>query len=142
MLPVRGTGIELSWLYGQSDSTRRGSYFIVPRGGGAFGFDRLNIQTDAWSLMTISPQFETLTTGSMYSYDGGDRFYFTKEVTQRVYYISVDNNTVYGAGLYPYTAGAAIIGNRMEIFTTFDGLKYLWLNRHSNLECFRMLAYF
>ena len=142
MLPARGTGIELSWLYGQSDVTRRGSYFIVPRGGAAFGFDKLNIQSDAWSLMTISPQFETLTTGSMYAYDGGDRFYFTKEVTQRVYYISVDNNTIYGAGLYPYTAGTAIIGNRLEVYTTFDGLKYLWLNRHSNLECFRMLAYF
>lgn len=140
--PTRGTGMELIWVSGLSDTTRRGSFMIAARGGGVLGFDRLNIQTDNWDLMSTSPQFETLTTGSMYAYDGGDRIYFTKEVTQRMYYLDVDKSTIQGAGIYPYTAGTAILGNRMEIFQTTDGLKYLWLNRHSNVECFKQLLFY
>jgi hypothetical protein len=140
--PVKGAGIGLTWASGMSDTTKRASYIFIPRGGAALGFDRLNIQTDSWDLMSMTPQFETLTTGSMYAYDGGDRLYFTKEVTQRLYYIDIDKSTVHGAGMYPYTAGLAILGNRMEIFTTSDGLKYLWLNRHSNVECFKQLLFY
>ena len=140
--PVKGTGFELVWASGLSDTTRRGSYIFCPRGGAVLGFDRLNIQTDSWDLMSTSPQFETLTTGSMYAYDGGDRLYFTKEITQRLYYLDLDKSTIQGAGIYPYTAGTAILGNRMEIFQTADGLKYLWLNRHSNVECFKQMLFY
>lgn len=140
--PVKGTGIQMCWASGLSDAARRGSYIYLPRGGGVLGFDRLDIRTDSWSNLSLSPQFETLSTGSMYAYDGGDRFYFTKEATQRVYYIDLDKQTIHGAGTYPYTAGTAILGNRMEIFTTADGLNYLWLNRHSNIECFKQLLFY
>jgi hypothetical protein len=140
--PVKGTGIAVSWVAGMSDTTRRGAYLFVPRGGAVLGFDRLNMQTDSWDLMSTTPQFETLTTGSMYTYDGGDRIYFTKEVTQRVYYLDIDKSTIHGAGVYPYVAGTAVLGNRMEIFTTADGLRYLWLNRHSNVECFKQLLFY
>jgi hypothetical protein len=140
--PLKGAGIEMTWASGMTDTARRGSYIFVPRGGAVLGFDRLNIQTDSWDLMSTTPQFETLTTGSMYAYDGVDRLYFTKEITQRVYYLDLDKSTVHGAGIYPYTAGSAILGNRMEIFTTADGLKYLWLNRHANVECFKQLLFY
>jgi len=140
--PGKGLGINMNWNFGQSDSIRRASYVYLPRGNGLVGIDRLNMQTDTWELFQNSPGFETLTTGSMYAYDGGDRIYFTKDVTQRVYYLDIDKNIVHGAGMYPYTAGTAITGNRMEIFQTADGLKYLWLNRHSNLECFRQLLWY
>ena len=139
---VKGTGIKMEWSYGMSDTTRRGSYFFCARGGAVLGFDRLNIQLDSWDLMSTSPQFDTLTTGSMYAYDGGDRIYFTKEVTQHMFYLDVDKSVIHGAGMYPYTAGTAILGSRMEIFTTSDGLKYLWLNRHSNVECFKQLIFY
>jgi hypothetical protein len=115
---------------------------VVARGGAAFGFDRLNLSTDSWDNMTITPQIETLTTGSMYAYDGRNRIYFTKEATLRCYFLDLDTNTLHGAGIYPYIAGTAILGNRMEVFTTPDGLKYLWLNRHSNTECFRCLLFY
>ena len=140
--PARGAGVALNWCFGLSDATKRGKYLVIARGGAALGFDRLDLTTDKWELMPITPQIETLSTGSMYTYDGKDRFYFTKEVTQRVYYIDINTNTVHGAGMYPYAAGTAISGNRMEIYTTPDGLKYLWLNRHSNTECFRQLLFY
>lgn len=139
---ARGTGIELNWNGGQSNLSKRGLYLIIPRGGAAFGFDRLNISTDQWDNMVITPQIETLTTGSMYAYDGDSRIYFTKEVTLRCYYLDIDTNTLHGAGVYPYAAGTAILGNRMEIFQTPDKLKYIWLNRHSNPECFRCLLFY
>lgn len=140
--PVRGTGTVVQWASGMSDATKRGKYLFSARGGAAVGFDRLDITTDQWTLAYSVPAVETLSTGSMYAYDGGDRLYFTKEVTQRVYYLDLSTNIIHGAGLYPYAAGTAIIGNRMEIFTTIDGLKYLWLNRHSNLECFKQLIFY
>ena len=137
--PVRGTGVELKWGFGISDTTLRGKLMYIARGSAALGFDRYDITLDQWDLSAVTPQFETLTTGSMYSYDLQDRLYFTKEVTQRMYYLDMVTGIIHGAGIYPYIAGTAIIGNRMEIFVTFDGIKYLWLNRHSNLECFRAL---
>jgi hypothetical protein len=140
--PVRGTGIELNWAYGMSDTAMRGKYMFIARGGAALGFDRLDLTTDQWVLLSITPQVETLSSGSMYAYDGGDRLYFTKDITQRCYYIDLTTNTMHGASIYPYAAGTAIIGNRMEIFTTIDGLKYMWLNRHSFQECFRQLLWF
>ena len=141
-IPARGTGIELNWNQGSSDLSKRGRFMFVARGGASSGFDRLNLNTDTWETMVVSPQSETLTTGSMYIYDGQDRIYFTKEVTLRCYYLDINTNIIHGAGVYPYAAGTAIIGNRMEIFETPDRLKYLWLNRHSAAECFRCLLFY
>ena len=78
----------------------------------------------------------------MYAYDGGDYVYFTKDVTQRVYRLNVNTWEVEPAGIYPYLAGTAIIGNRFEIYETAQGLKYLWLNRHSAQECFVQLLWY
>ena len=139
--PVRGTGIEISWVFGTSDANLRGKYLFCPRGGGVVGFDRYNLTTDRVELSPITPQLETLTTGTQCSYDGGDRIYFTKDITLRMYYLDVVLQTVHGAGQMPYTAGTTILGNRMEIFTTPDGVKFLWINRHSNTECFRQVLF-
>ena len=139
--PIRGLGIASTWAFGLSDTKLRGKYLICPRGGATYGFDRFDLTTDTVELMPITPQLETLTTGSMYAYDGKDRIYFTKEITLRMYYLDLLTNTVHGAGIIPYLAGTVTIGNRMEIFTTEDGLKYLWVNRHSSTDCFRCLLF-
>jgi len=138
---IRGTGIELRHAFGTSDIANKGKYLFIARGGANLGFDRLNLTTDTFEMMATSPQSETLNTGTMVAYDGVDRLYYTKDATQRVYYMDIPTSQIHGAGLFPYIAGAAIIGNRMEIFTTSDGLKFLWLNRHFNLECFRTLLF-
>ncbi len=140
--PVRGAGTGISWNFGQNDLTRRGSYLIQARGGNLTGFDRLDLRTDKWEFLTPTPNFEGLTTGAMYAYDGADRIYFTPQVTQRVYYFDIDKILIHGGSQYPYVAGTAIVGNRMEIFETSDGLKFLWLNRHSFQECFKQLLFY
>jgi hypothetical protein len=138
---VRGTGVSANWAFGQSDAAQRGRYIFVPRTLALPGFDRVDLTTDRISLMMTSPLTETLTTGTMTAYDGADRIYFHKDATQRVYSLDIVTGKVNGASMYPYAAPTAIIGNRMEVFTTKDGLKYLWLNRASFAECFRCLAF-
>lgn len=142
--PVKSTGHELTWVYNNStiSSANKGRYLWCARGGGQVGIDKIDLNTDRILYVHSTPFSETLTTGSWYAYDGGDKLWFTKDATQRVYCIDVNTGIVYGGGVFPYTAGTAIIGNKMEIFTTADRLKYLWLNRHNNLEHFRGLLFY
>ncbi len=139
---VKGAGINPCWGYGVSETERAGRNILIPRGGGVQGFDSLDLTNDQWTLLSTSPQIETLTTGTMTAYDGADRFYFTKDATMRFYYLDLITNRIFGAGIAPITAaGTATIGNRMEIFETEDGLKYLWANRHSNADNFRVFLH-
>ena len=112
---------------------------LIPRGGASAFFDRLDLTTDRITHLQTTPQTETLGSGTMYAYDGYNRLYFTKDVTQRVYYLDINTNWIHGAGICPYIAGTAGLGNRMEIFTTVDGLEYMWINRQLFQEHFRQL---
>jgi hypothetical protein len=138
---AKGTGTNANWAFGTSSEALRGRYMFILRGGGAYGFERVDLATDRIRVINTAPLTETFTTGSMTAYDGGDRIYIHKDATQRVYSLDVVTGKVNGASMYPYAAPTAVIGNRMEIFTTKDGLKYLWLNRASFAECFRCLLY-
>jgi hypothetical protein len=138
---VRGGGVVANWAFGTSDAAQRGRYVFVTRGGGLIGFDRVDLVGDRVSLMTTIPLTETLSTGTMAAYDGADRIYFHKDATQRVFSLDVVTGKVNGASIYPYAAPTAVLGNRMEVFVTKDGLKYLWLNRASFQECFRCLLF-
>jgi hypothetical protein len=44
-------------------------------------------------------------------------------------------------GTIPYGMGTAIIGNRMEIIKTDDGLQYLYIMRHS-AQCGELVLLF
>jgi len=138
---AKGVGTNANWAFGTSQSAIRGRYMFILRGGGTYGFERLDLTTDRITVINTAPLSETLTTGSMTAYDGVDRIYFHKDATQRVYSLDVVTGKINGASMYPYAAPTAVIGNRMEIFTTKDNLKYLWLNRASFAECFRCLLF-
>lgn len=139
---VHNVGSNLSWGFGISDDTKKGKYLVCPRGSGFNGFDRLDLTTDTWEMISTSPISETLNTGTMCAYDGGDRVYFTKEATLRLYYLDLNTLKIQGAGQAPYIAGTAIVGNRMEIFETEERLKYLWMNRHSAQDVFRQWLFY
>jgi hypothetical protein len=138
---AKGVGTNANWAFGTTNETYRGRYIFIARGGGTYGFERLDLTTDRISVINTSPLSETLTTGSMTAYDGGNRIFFHKDATQRVYSLDVVTGKINGASMYPYVAPTAIIGNRMEVYTTQDGLKYLWLNRASFQECYRTLLF-
>jgi hypothetical protein len=138
---AKGVGTNANWAFGTSSAALRGRYVWIARGGGLYGFERVDLTTGRVSVINTSPLSETLTTGTMTAYDGGDRIYFHKDATQRVMSLNVVTGKISGASMYPYAAPTAVIGNRMEVFTTKDGLKYLWLNRASFAECFRCLCF-
>jgi hypothetical protein len=140
--PPRGVGIELVIPYNTSRTGGDIRYVYVPRGGATIGWDVIDITNNSMILVPLGQQFETLTTGSMYCYDGRDRIYFCKDATNRLYYLDVPTGVVYPAGQSPYVVGTAILGNRMDIVTTQDRLKFLYVNRHSNIEMFRSLLFF
>lgn len=142
--PAKGAGHELTWVSANQtiNDPTMGRYLWCARGGGVVGIDKLDLNTDKIVYIHSTPFTETLSTGSYYAYDGGNRIYFFKDVTLRLYYIDVNTGFVHGAGMVPYIAGTAGIGNRMDIFQTADRLKFLWINRHANTEHFRTLLYF
>jgi hypothetical protein len=139
---VPGTGSHLRWTPNSTVAANKGRNLWRFRGSTAIGVDRIDLTNDLFYFSTITPNFELLSTGSMFAYDGLDRIYFTRDNTNRVYYLDMNTNMVAGAGIAPYATGTAGIGNRMEIFKTIDGLKYLWFNRHAAVETFRTLLFY
>jgi hypothetical protein len=140
--PARGAGFELTIPFNTSVIADDCRYLYAPRGGAAIGWDIFDLTTGAHRTMLMGQQFETLSVGSMFCYDGGDRIYFTKDVTNRCYYLNIADGQVYSASQIPYVAGTAIVGNRMDIVTTVDRLKILFVNRHSNIEFFKTLLWY
>jgi hypothetical protein len=139
---VPGAGSHLRWVFNSSVATNKGRNLYRFRGSNNIGVDKIDLTNDLFYFLSITPNFELLAAGSMYAYDGLDRIYFTRDATNRVYYLDLNTFMVHGAGLAPYAVGTAGIGNRMEIIKTADNLKYLWFNRHANVETFRQLLFY
>jgi len=136
--PVRGIGFQLNWLYGSGMH----KYMLAPRGSGWNVIDYYDITTELFEFTPfISPQFETFTTGSMYAYDGVKYVYINKESTNRIYRLDVVSRTMENAGTIPYGHSTALVGNRMEIISTPEGLKFLYIMRHNASEIFRALIF-
>lgn len=142
--PQIGSGTQINHAYnnGSITSSDIGRFIYMARGGANLSWIRFNVNNDRFSLFHPTPFTETLTTGSFYAYDGKDRIYFSKENTLRVYYLDLSTYRIHGAGLMPYIAGSNGVGNKMEIFTTADRLKFLWVNRSGNVEHYRTLLFY
>lgn len=143
-VPVRGAGIQLVWLFG---GVSAGRYMLCPRGGISNTFDRYDVTTEVWEYgFLISPQSDTLTTGSYYAYDGGDRLYFSPGVAtgivQHVMYYDLIKNRVFAFGAVPNTQLAPVIGNRMEIVNSPAGIAYLYHMRNTGAEIYRAQIFF
>lgn len=96
----------------------------------------------AWDITPFfSPMSITLTTGSMYTYDGADSLFFTKDATNRIYELDLDTMEIQASTSIPYAHSTAIIGSRMEVVSTADGLKYLYVMRHTGQEMWRTLKF-
>jgi len=138
--PAIGAGMTLEWNW--SGSLDKGKLLISPRGGGSHTFDIYDIRTNRWTYgLFILGQGETLTTGTMYAYDG-DRIYFQRDSTGRIMYYDYVKNEIKPFATIPYGMSTAVLGNRMEIVVTPDGLKYLYIMRHSSNEMWRTLIYY
>ena len=134
-VPQRGVGHELTWA--SNSTVNAGRYIYSPRGGTTNAWDRFDITKNIWDLaFVIGPDTETFALGTMYAYDGADRIYVQKDSTGRCFYLDINTYKLEGAGTMPYIIGtsgigAAVNGNRMEILKTSDGLKYLYVMKHT-----------
>ena len=137
-IPPRSTGLGLVFAYGNSN----GRYLWNFRGGLTNNFDRYDITTDTFQYGNfISPQSSTFTTGSMYAYDGVDRVYMNINASSSLQYFDLSTRESVNAGTIPYGHSTAILGNRMEIVKTSDGLKFLYVMRHTGQEMWRTLLF-
>jgi hypothetical protein len=140
--PALGAGMTLEWNWSGSVAADKGKLLISPRGGGSHTFDIYDLRTNEWKYgLFILGQGDTLTTGTMYAYDG-DRIYFQRDSTGRIMYYDYVKNEIRPFATIPYGMGTAILGNRMEIVQTADGLKYLYIMRHTGAEMWRTLIYY
>jgi hypothetical protein len=136
----RSTGIAMFNIKNSSNSNFN-KYIYIFRGGGTNEIIRYNIVTEEIDNITYFPLTETYTTGSMYAYDGVDRIYIQKDATGRVMYYDIVKNIVVNSSTIPHLMGSATIGNRMEISQSTDGLKYLYMARHTAQEFWRTLLF-
>lgn len=138
--PPKASSITLQWMYNTSKQ-QKGRYLISARGNSPY-WDIYDICRNTWDYQTfITPQTEVLVAGSMYAYDGGDKLYFTIGATGRVQILDLSNGTIAGSSITPYAHGTALVGNKMEIVTTADGLDYIYIMRHTGAEMWRALAF-
>jgi len=77
----------------------------------------------------------------MTAYDGADYLYIQKDATGRIFAINVNNMAVCGAVQLTDLHSTVILGNRMEIITTTDGLKYLYIMQHTGTKMWRALIF-
>lgn len=134
----RGVATSLTFAFGNSN----GRYLWSFAGGASSIIDKYDITTDTWEYGNfISPQTEIFTTGSMYAYDGVDRIYINVIVTNRIAYFDISKGEIVNSGTIPYGHSTAILGNRMEIVSTSDGLKFLYVMRESGQEMWRTLLF-
>jgi len=140
-MPAAGAGIEAFWAGYLTDAALAGNYIVCNRGGGYAQFYLYDLTLNKWEQASFFPGNETFTTGSMYIYDGADRLYMQRDATGRVMYLNLVTKEMVPFGMPPYTMGTAVIGNRMDVVQTADGLKYLYLSRHGTTEVWRTLLW-
>jgi len=144
-MPVLGAGVELMHLFGTT--TDKGKYLFTFRGGASNVAHKYNISSEYWDFTYfLSPQSDTLTTGSYYAYDGADRIYFSPGVAtgivQYVQYLNLLTGLVYSLGSVPNTQLAPVLGNRMELVESPAGIVYLYHMRNTGTEMYRCQIFF
>ena len=134
----KAAGMTLKWTWGNGNHR----WLFAAIGGTTFSVMRFDITTGIYDYnYQNSGQGETFAAGSMWSYDGADRVYVQRDATGRIFYFDVVKREVVNAGTIPYGMSTAVNGNRMDIIKTEDGLKYLYIARHSGNEMFRTLLF-
>ena len=116
---------------------------LLPRGGASNVFDLYNVTTERFedTSLYLQPNQETLTTGAMYAYDGGDYVYIhvpgPLANSGRILRLNVAKMRIDGSFQLAGFHGAALIGNRMEIVTDASGNDYLYVAQHTGTLLWR-----
>lgn len=129
-IPPRAAGVGLVFAWGTTNEATRGRYLYGPRGGATNQIDIFDLATGRWLYgVHFHPQNELFTTGSSYSYDGGDKIFMSRSVANlaiRVLELNLNTREVRGKATTPWIQGTVTIGNRLEAVSA-SGVEFLYL---------------
>lgn len=142
----RGSGHVLKYIGNNSDPDTKGKYLISVRGGNTSNIEKFNITTSEWEFVDAQPLSlvsDTLGPGTVGTYDGDDRLYLQKNVTNRFVYMDVNTEEIvpWGQAPNPTTPTTIQAGNKCEVVQSEDGLKYLYFQKNETAEMFRALLF-
>ena len=135
-----GAGCTLEYLYNTS-TKQKGRYMFGMRGGNTNYMYFYDITSNTWEVLTQAPSSETFTSGTVTAYDGDDRIYIQRDSTGRVLYYDFNDNNLYSYNIIPYGMATPTQGNKMSIAKTEDGVKFLYIPRHTGSEFWRSLLW-
>jgi Fe-S cluster assembly iron-binding protein IscA len=142
VLPISptGQGVCLEYLYNTS-VLQKGRYLFGIRGGNTNHMFRYDIALASWEILNQIPNADLYSIGTMAAYDGEDRVYFHQTQSSRIHYYDFKDNNVYTHGILPYAMSTATIGSKLCISKTEDGIKFLYIPRHSATEFWRVMLW-
>jgi hypothetical protein len=143
-VPRLFTAEKFDWLFGLSDTTKKGRWIMSSAGSNSTmgQFDIFDIPSNTWeNNVYTSPTGIGIFTGTMFAYDGADTLFFTVSATGRLHALNLATMTIDGAGNTPYAHGTALSRSGMQVITTDDGLKYVYVQRHTGQEMWRTLKF-
>lgn len=135
-----GQGVSLEYLYNTS-TLQKGKYLFGIRGGNTNHMMNYDITTGLWQILNQIPNADLYSIGTMAAYDGDDRVYFHQTQSSRLHYYDFKDNNVYTHGIIPYAMSTATIGTKLCISETEDGVKFLYIPRHSATEFWRVMLW-
>lgn len=141
----RSTGIELIYVWGGSDATKKGRYMYCARGGATPYIDIFDVTTGRWTYnQPFSPQSVTFSTGTWYAYDGVDTLYIGVGVGSsiaRIYALNVNTAKIVAMGQTVQLGGNVHIGNFMEVLSSPDGVQYLYVLGNTSTAMSRAMVF-
>lgn len=128
----RNVACNMRWINGNTNPLTKGKYMLMVRGGGTNVMDLFDISRNYVELSILyTPKTALITTGSSFTYNGEDIFYYTTSVLNDFIYVYALNiNTMQIVAMYQTTAtqvGALHIGDFMAFVKSPDGFKFLYL---------------
>jgi hypothetical protein len=143
---ARGIGHILRYIGNNSDPDTKGKYMISVRGGNTSNIEKFNITRSEWEFVDAQPLSfvsDTLGPGTVGAYDGEDRLYLQKNNTHRFVYLDVNTDEIipWGQAPNPSTPATILAGNKCEVVSSEDGIKYLYFQKNDSAEMYRALLF-
>jgi hypothetical protein len=138
-VPARGAGCNLKWTYGNGND----NYIWTATGGSTALYQRLNInnQTYDYGFMISGNLADVISNGSSFAYDGKDVIYIQISNSGTIQQLDVKKRILDGGSRIPGAMSTTYNGNRMDIITTEDGLKFLYIQQSNGVLVWRTLLF-
>ena len=141
-----GAGHKVVWLPGSGD-TNALDRLIVSRGTATSAFYEYSLTNNTFSTITPAPATETFTTGTAYALryvnSKAAKLLIQKDATGRIVEFTRTNLRITPkATQYLVASGAALVGDRMSVLSSSDGVEYCYFWPSTSSFFFRTGLFF